>query len=148
MQSEAILEQYYLEKFILEVSIATLEQGGVTSNLETYQFLAPIDAWGLPRYPERTRVVPPGTDLSRALRRFIQANIDHLRAPGSWLGTWMNPFTHCCHLDITEIYPTFEEAHARASLHNATCSHMIVAMYNFKHDRTVYLQEEPVRSGD
>jgi hypothetical protein len=46
MQFRTWLEQYTFEKYILEVSIATLERGGVTTNPNTYQFLAPIDAWG------------------------------------------------------------------------------------------------------
>ena len=50
MQFRTWLEQYNFEKYILEVSIAALEKGGVTSNPNTYQFLDPIDAWGLPKY--------------------------------------------------------------------------------------------------
>jgi hypothetical protein len=143
MDIEPLLARYYLEKFILEVSIATLEHGGVTSNLHTYQFLAPIDAWGLPRYPEKTLILPPGVDISAGLRDFIQANTDYLYAPGSWLGTWINPSTHCCHLDITEICPTLEEARAHALQRSATGPRAIVAIYNFKQKQTIYLHEEP-----
>lgn len=142
MQTGLLLERYYLEKFILEVSIATLEHGGVTSNLHTYQFLAPIDAWGLPRYPEKTLILQPDADIFSGLRHFIHANTDSLHAPGSWLGTWINPSTDCCHLDITEIYPTFEEARAQALQRNASGVRAIVAIYNFKQKRTVYLRDE------
>lgn len=145
MQSTPLLERYYLEKFIFEVSIATLEHGGVTSNLRTYQFLDPIDAWALPRYPEKTLILLPGTDISANLRHFIHANADHLHSPGSWLGTWINPATHCCHLDITEIYPSLEEARTQALQRNATSSRAIIAVYNFKQQRTIYLREEPAQ---
>lgn len=144
MLTRSFLERYYFERFILDVCIATLEDGGVTSNVHTYQFLAPIDAWGLPRYPERTRILPPGADLSSGLRDFIQTNTDYLHAPCSWLGTWINPSTRCCHLDITEICTTFEEAHAQALHHNATSARAIVALYNFKQKRTVYVQDNRV----
>lgn len=145
MQSTPLLERYYLEKFILEVSIATLEYGGVTSNLRTYQFLEPIDAWALPRYPEKTLILQPGTDISANLRGFIHTNVSHLHAPGSWLGTWINPATRCCHLDITEIYPSLEEARTQALQRNASGSRAIVAVYNFKQQKTIYLREEPER---
>src|SRR4051794_23320287 len=109
MHLQSLLERYYLEKFILEVSIATLEYGGVTSNLPTYQFLAPIDAWGLPRYPDKTLILQPGADIFSGLYSFIQNNGDALHKPDYWLGTWINPTTHCCHIDITEICSTLEE---------------------------------------
>ncbi len=56
MQVETWLKQYYFEKYLLDVSIATLERGGVTSNVDTYEFLPPIDAWGFPKYPGNTTV--------------------------------------------------------------------------------------------
>lgn len=144
MLIRSFVENSYFEQFILDVCIATLEDGGVTSNVHTSQFLAPVDAWGLPRYPAKTRILPPGADLSSGLRDFIWANVDDLRAPCSWLGTWINPSTCCCHLDITEIYPTFEEAHAQALHHNASGSRAIIAVYNFKQKRTVYVQDSRV----
>ncbi len=142
MYREPLVACRSLEEFIHEVTLATLEHGGVTSNLHTYQFLAPIDAWALPRYPEETLILPPGADLSSGLRHFIQRNSGHLHASGSWLGTWINPATSCCHLDITEICPTFEEARAQALQRNATSSRLIVAIYNFMHKQTVYVGEE------
>lgn len=142
MLIRSLLERYYLEKFMLEVSIATLEHGGVTSNLRTQQFLAPIDAWGLPRHPERTLILPPEADIFQELSCFVYANTGYLYAPGSWLGTWINPSTHCCHLDITEICPTLEEARAQALWRNAHSSCTIIAIYNFKKKETIYLHDE------
>ena len=142
MQSENRLEHYYFEKFLLEISIATLERGGVTSNLHTYEFLAPIDAWGLPKYPDRTLILPPEACITEGLRSFIQNNTSHLHAPGTWLGTWIHPLTQCCHLDITEIRPTLEEARHAAHIHSQNRQREIVALYNFKYNRTVFLYNE------
>lgn len=141
MQDRLLLERYYLEKFMLEVSIATLELGGVTCNLSTHQFLVPIDAWGLPRYPEKTLILQPDADIFAGLCSFIAHNSYALSAADSWLGTWINPRTRCCHIDITEICSNFEEAYTQAFRRNASSSRAIVAIYNFKHKRTVYLQE-------
>jgi len=65
MQFATWLERYYFEKYILEVSIATLERGGVTSKVDTYQFLNPIDAWGMPKYPDKTVILPPRANISQ-----------------------------------------------------------------------------------
>ncbi len=140
MQFESWLDQYYFERYILEVSIATLERGGVTSKVDTYQFLTPIDAWGLPKYPGKTVVLPPGANIAKELIRFIKANDAYLYEPDAWLGTWIDPATKCCYLDITVIYPTLEEAKREASERSVQESRNIVAVYNFKHDRTVYLR--------
>ncbi|HET8846360.1 MAG TPA: hypothetical protein VFN35_33165 [Ktedonobacteraceae bacterium] len=142
MRNKLLLDRYYLEKFILDASIATLELGGVTCNLSTHQFLVPIDAWGLPRYPDKTLILPPDADIFAALCHFIDRNAEALFAPDSWLGTWINPTTGYCHLDITEICHDFAEACVQASQRSATCTRAIVAIYNFKHKQTVYLQEE------
>src|SRR5262245_46927944 len=64
---EAHLEQYRFEKYLLDLCIVTMEQGGVTSNVRTRQFLPPIDAWGVPKYPEKTLILPPGTNLLPSL---------------------------------------------------------------------------------
>jgi hypothetical protein len=143
MQFRTWLEQYTFEKYILEVSIATLERGGVTTNPNTYQFLDPIDAWGLPKYPGKTAILLPEANIAEELIRFIQVNSMYLQEPDVWLGTWINPYTRCCHLDITTIYPTLEEAKREAFLRSMQESRSIVAVYNFKQNQTVYLGGEP-----
>lgn len=142
MHIRSLSQGDYLEKFIHQVAMATLEHGGVTSNLSTYQFIAPIDAWGLPRYPEKTLVLSPDADIAAGLRHFIAENIDSLHAPDSWLGTWVNPFNRCCHLDIVEICATFEEARIQALQRSAASPRAILAIYNFKRRQTVFLREE------
>lgn len=140
---ETWLEHYRFEKYLLDLCIVTLEQGGVTSNILTRQFLPPIDAWGGPKYPEKTLILPPGANLMPGLRAFIQCNQSALHSPDAWLGTWINPFTRCCHLDITEIYFDLDEARREALKHS-----QVLALYNFKHNQTVYLHAEPALASD
>ena len=142
MQVETWLKQYYFEKYLLEVSIATLERGGVTSNIDTYQFLPPIDAWGFQKHPGKTVVLPPGADIVEELRQFILENNRELHETGAWLGTWIHPSTRCCYLDITAIAPCLEEAKKEASKRSRQDCREIVALYNFKYQQTVYLREQ------
>jgi hypothetical protein len=133
------LERYYFEKYILDVAIATLERGGVTSKVDTYQFLAPIDAWGFPKYPGRTRILDPGANIAEALVQFIEENSEYLREADTWLGTWMNPTTHNCHIDVTTISSGLEEARQEAIKRGRMERRAILAIYNFKYDETVFL---------
>ena len=142
MQVETWLKQYYFEKYLLDVSIATLERGGVTSNVHTYEFLAPIDAWGFPKYPGKTAMLPPGANIVEELREFILENNRELREPGAWLGTWIHPSTLSCYLDITALAPCLEEAKKEASRRSRQDHREIVALYNFKYQQTVYLCEQ------
>ncbi len=121
---ETWLECYRFEKYMLDLCIATVERGGVTSNIFTRQLHPPIDAWGVPKYPEKTLILPPGTNLLPSLKTFVQRNHAALYTPDSWLGTWINPFTHCCHLDITEIYTESRRGPERSS--EARCGPGIV----------------------
>lgn len=142
MQLATKLKHYYFEKYILDVAIATLERGGATSRVDTYQFLAPIDAWGFPKYPGKTAILAPDSDLTEGLAHFIQANHTSLCEPDAWLGTWINPRTHCCYLDITAIYPYLEEARQEAFRLSQQESRSVMALYNFKHDQVIYLESE------
>ncbi len=144
MQVETWLKQYYFEKYLLDVSIATLERGGVTSSVDTYEFLAPIDAWGFPKYPGKTVVLPPGTNLVEELRHFIRENNRELHEPGAWLGTWIHPWAHCCYLDITTFAACLEEARQEALQRSQQDGRQVVALYNFKYQQTVYLCEPVV----
>src|SRR5947209_8695638 len=100
MQAKALLEEYYFEKYLLEVAIATLEKGMSASKLSTYQFLAPIDVWGFPKYPGKTAILPPESDLLRELRAFISRNRPLLLEADSWLGTWIHPGSRYYYLDV------------------------------------------------
>ncbi|HEY0753159.1 MAG TPA: hypothetical protein VGD98_04290 [Ktedonobacteraceae bacterium] len=140
---ETWLEHYHFEKYLLELCIVTLEQGGVTSNVLTRQFLPPIDAWCVPKYPERTQILPPEANLMPDLRAFIQNNSTALQQADAWLGTWINPFTRCCHLDVVELYHDLAQARQEALK-----GLPILALYNCLHNQTVYLHAEPVLVND
>jgi len=142
MRFETQLETYYFKRYILEVAIATLEQGMTASKLETYRFLPPVDAWGFPKYPGRTVILPPGADLSEELVKFVEANEPHLREPDCWLGTWINPHTQHCYLDITTSCRCLEEARRVAMELSTKGGRKIVAIYNAKLDETVYLWDD------
>src|SRR5215471_14716641 len=111
---ETWLEYYRFEKYLLDLCIVTLERGGVTSKMLTRQFLPPIDAWCVPRYPEKTLILPPEANLLAELRAFVQQNHAPLQETDAWLGTWINPFTRCCHLDVIELYPDLDAARREA----------------------------------
>ena len=139
MQFQSQLAQYHFEKFILEVAIMTLEQGISASKLDTYQFLAPIDAWGFPKYPGKTAILPPEVDLVDELKKFISAYEFHLREPDCWLGTWINPQTQHFYLDITTSRDDLNEAKALALEVSQREGRKIVALYNSKRNETIYL---------
>jgi len=139
MQFETPLERYYFEKYVLEVCIVTIERGGTTSKLATYQFLSPIDAWGIAKYPGRTVILPQGANLLQEITVFIYTNEAYLKEPDCWLGTWIDPCTGNCYLDITTIYSCLDEAKREASSLSQGVQRKIVALYNFKLEKTIYL---------
>src|SRR5947208_11302754 len=142
MQFVTQLERYRFEKYLLEATIRTLEKGGITSQLSTYHFLDPIDAWGFPKYPAKTAILPPDIDLCAELRRFIEANEGYLREPGSYLGTWINPHTQHCYLDITTSRKELDEARQEAMAISLRDGRRIVALYNILRGQLVYLWED------
>ncbi len=139
MQFESQLARYHFEKYVLEVSIVTLEKGVATSKLDTYQFLAPMDTWGFPKYPSKTAILPPEVDLVSELKNFIAVNETFLREPESWLGTWINPQNQHFYLDISTSHQELSEARRRALEISQQEGRKIVALYNSARDETVYL---------
>jgi hypothetical protein len=139
MQFQSQLAQYYFEKYVLEVAIATLEHGVAASKLDTYQFLSPVDAWGFPKYPGKTAILPPDVDLVDELKTFITVNEALLRESDCWLGTWINPRTEYFYLDITTSHPDLNQAKRMALEISEREGRMIVALYNSKRNETIYL---------
>ncbi len=137
--SHTRLERLYFEKYVLEVCIATIERGGVTSKIDTHQFFSSSEAWGIPKYPDKTVILPPGTNLPQQITTFISINEGCLKEPDCWLGTWINPSTGNCYLDITAIYSCLEDARREAIFLSQNAQRKIVALYDFKHEETVYL---------
>lgn len=138
-ESPHLLEQYSFERYVLKVCTTTLERGGTTSRPDTYQFLSSVEAWGLPKYPDKTVILPPDANLPQEVTAFIHDNAHHFREANCWLGTWIDPQTSHCYLDITGIYTRLEEARREAIALCHRAQRKIVALYDFKHERTVYL---------
>jgi hypothetical protein len=127
------------EDYVLEICQITQERGGVTSKVDTHQFVEAIDAWGVPKYPDRTVILPPGADLLQEVTVFIERNSEYLYAPDCWLGTWIDSKTGNCYLDVTAIYASLEDAWHEVLMLSQCAQRKIVALYNFKQERTVYL---------
>ena len=139
MQYQSKLARYRFEKFVLEVAIITLENGGTVSKLDTYQLLPPADDWKFPKYPNKTAILSPEADLVDELKKFILANESLLREPGCWLGTWINPQTHYFYLDIATSVSDFDEAKKIALEIGNREGRKIVALYNSERNEIVYL---------
>jgi hypothetical protein len=134
------LDQLRFEQYTLCVTIATIERGGVTSHPHTYQFLAPVDAWGFPKYPSKTILVAPVMDLHLAIRSFVTTHLCVFGEPNTWFGTWINPQTQHCYLDITTSHPDLGQAQALAQQISQRERRQIVALYNTLRKQTVYLE--------
>ncbi len=139
MHTETLLAEYYFERYVLEVAITTLEKGGSASKLNTYQFLPPVDAWGFPKYPGKTVILPSHVNLFEELKTFIQMYRSVLLEADAWLGTWINPSTRQCYLDITTSHEDLDEARKEAIERGKQEGRKVVALYNSKRDQTVYL---------
>jgi hypothetical protein len=124
------------------VAIATFEKGVTASKLETYQFLPPVDAWGFPKYPGETVILPAKSDLAGGLKAFITVNETRLREADSWLGTWINPETEEFYLDITTSRQDLDEARRVAKAVSLDEGRKIVALYNSKRDQIEYLWDD------
>ncbi|HEX3815686.1 MAG TPA: hypothetical protein VHX59_22850 [Mycobacteriales bacterium] len=122
----------------LIVSI-TLEKGGATADLAEGRLLTAEDYWYFPRHPDRTQVVPL-EDLGSAVRSYIEANLPVLTGGGVYLGTWVNPGTQECYLDLTARAQERREALLRAWLHSKEGNRRILSIYNPVAGETAYLQ--------
>lgn len=132
---DAPANPHYLEK----VEALTLERGWAVSRPKTGSFLGPTDAWGFPKYPDRTVIVPPDADLAAALAAFTSANAVFLDEPNCWLGTWVHPGTGEVYLDVTTSRRALGEVLEVTAQINARSERKIIAVYNSALDETVYL---------
>ena len=128
-----------LESCLPKIASATFEHHGVAFKLDTCQFLPPLDVWSFPKYPGRTAILPSNVNLIDALRDFISANEHFLREPDCWLGTWIHSETHDFYLDIATGCTDLDEAKRMALEASQRDGRKIVAIYNSKQNRTIYL---------
>jgi hypothetical protein len=114
MQLQSQLTEYALDKYIQEITAVTFEHGGTASKLEGYELLPLMDAWQFPKCPSKTVILPSEADLVEALKSFSSAYEIFLGEPDCWLGSWINPQTHCFYLDITTSCNELNEAERMA----------------------------------
>ena len=133
------LDRLKFDHYTLTVTIATIERGGITSQPRTYKFLEPVDAWGFPKYTSKTMIVAPEMDLNQAIRSFLTTHAHAFDEPNTWFGTWINPQTQHCYLDITTSHPDLGEAQCMAQRISQREGRKIVALYNTLRNQTVYL---------
>jgi hypothetical protein len=93
-------------------------------------------------YPDKTVILSPGANLRQEIIAFIYKNETSLRELNCWLGTWIDPDTGDCYLDITAIYFLLEDAKSEAITLSKRARRKIVALYDFKHGRSLYLWDE------
>ena len=125
--------------YLKKIQELTLAQGWAVSKPNTEEFLRPINAWGFPKYPDRTVILPPVIDFGLALEAFIRANTAQLEEPDCWLGTWQHPRTGDIYLDVTTSCAQLSEALELTARSNAVSKRKIIAVYNSQLDKTVYL---------
>lgn len=142
MDFKAQIEKFLFERYILDVAITTLEKGGSASRPETFQFLQPTDVWRFPKYPGKTVILPPDADLLEGIKQFIELNQAHLQESDCWLGTWINPHSKHCYLDISTSRSDLEDSRQAALAISEKEGRKIVAMYNSKLEQTVYLGDD------
>ncbi len=128
-------KRHYLER----VRELTLEQGWTVSSPVTEGFLRQADAWGFPKYPDRTVILPPDADLIAALGSFIVTNTVFLQETNCWLGTWVHPDKGDIYLNVTTSCKELGEALHTVARINAASKRNIIAVYNSSLDETVYL---------
>lgn len=133
--------------YIREIVSRTLRSGGSASKPRTRSFLPALDIWSFPKYPSRTLILPGTENLAEELKLFIAQNGAALAEKDCWLGTWLNPQSGDIYLDIATGVETLEEAYQLAMKTGLEEGRHVVAMFNAKRNRTVYLREFFTKSG-
>ncbi|WP_432949452.1 hypothetical protein ACQPXM_16470 [Kribbella sp. CA-253562] len=129
------------EEMVERIVARTQEHGGATFSLVASAFAELESYWYFPKYPSRTRIVDPSR-LRSELLEFIQQNHEVCRESDVWIGTWLNPRSGRCYLDITMRMRDQDEAIARARLVSVAEARNVVTIYNPYLDRTEYVWDD------
>jgi hypothetical protein len=130
------------EEYLKKVVDTTHRNGGSASKPATGKFLPSRDVWSFPKYPSRTAILPPTVDLVTELRNFILHNETYLNEDDCWLGTWIHPQTREYYLDIATGITNLDEARAMAMRISIEEGRKIVAIFNAKRNKTVFLWQD------
>jgi len=135
-------KQANFQKFLLDIISQTIDRGGVSTDIKSQAILPPANTWSFPKYPSKTRILPPDLDLQKELEKFIDKNEELLLEEGCFLGIWINPNTKNYYLDITTSVEDLEKAKKVAKKISRKEGRKIVSIYNSHLDKTIYLWKE------
>ena len=130
----------FTESYLIEIARRTIQEGGSASKPSSCSFLPIQDQWCFPKYPARTSILPPSVDLVDELRNFISRNVELLNEDDCWLGTWVNPQTGEYYLDVSTGIEDQDIAVASATLAGKKEGRDVVAIFNPKQNRTIFLK--------
>lgn len=128
------------ERYIKLVVTRTQQNGGSASKPGMMTFLPDINVWSFPKYPSRTLILPGTANLAQELHAFIEQNEAALAEADCWLGTWLHPQTGEYYLDVATGVEDLDQAYQMAVKIGREDGRQVVAMFNAKQNRTVYLQ--------
>jgi hypothetical protein len=126
------------DELLHQIVARTLAHGGATFDLATLAFESPGDFWYFPRYPSRTRIVDQRR-LPEEIPAFIERNREVCTGADLWLGTWINPQSGQCYLDLTMRLAGKDQALREARRVSEADGRKIVTMYNPGLGRTEYV---------
>lgn len=128
------------EKYLNQIVQKTIQEGGSASRPSSCTFLPIQDLWCFPKYPAKTSILSPHINLADELRKFIAENEIFLDEKDCWLGTWVNPQTGEYYLDVSTGIEEMEAARTSALQAGQKDGRDIVAMFNPKQNRTIFLK--------
>ena len=128
------------EDYLAEVARKTIQEGGSASKPSSCTFLPILDQWCFPKYPARTSILPATIDLVEELRTFILKNEAYLNEEDCWLGTWLNPQTGEYYLDVSTGIENQETAVLAATHAGEVGGRNVVALFNPKQNKTIFLK--------
>jgi hypothetical protein len=126
------------DELLHQIVARTVQDGGATFDLAALAFAGPGDFWYFPRYPSRTRMVDL-SGLYEEISAFVEHNREICAHAAVWLGTWINPHSGKCYLDLTTRLADRDEALREARRVSEVEGRKIVTIYNPALDRTEYV---------
>ena len=129
-----------LRKLVTSIAAKTIQDGGTTYSFAKKEFVNDADKWFYPKYPALTRVVPVD-DLTQALSDYIDRHAELLEQESMYLGTWINPESKKCHLDVNTASASKDGALLAAHRAEEGQEGEILAVYNPHRDESASLEE-------
>lgn len=112
-----------------EVARVTVASGGATADLAARLLVPPADVWYFPRFPGRTRIVGVA-GLAGSVAAFVAEHRRLLVGRGLLLGTWINPATGACFLDLITQAPSRRAGLTLARRYSREDGRRIIALCN------------------